>query len=147
MKRNIRLNPISSLGAALLVSAAALAGCGENGLPDNPAGDLCCTDFSVGADMSATDWGLEGDANAKFSAFAQAAGDLSAVATGSVDDMFIACQNIALDLGADPEDPSVADATGTEAMSAWCTLAAGQINAKFSASGSASLGVTLAIDY
>jgi len=133
MKKNYRLKPMSALFATAF-AAAALAGCGEDGL-SNPADDLCCTDFEVGADMSNVSWGLDAEADAKFSAFAQAGGDLSAVGTGALNDMFIACQNIALDLGADIEDLSVQGKSGRDAMEAWCTLAVGQINASFGASG------------
>ena len=142
MKKSFGLKPMSALFATMF-AASALAGCGDKGVPGNPAGDLCCTDFKVGADLRGTDWGLDGAANAKFSVFAQASADLSAVATGALDDMFIACQNIAVDLGADPADASVAGKGGKDGMDAWCTLAVAQINAKFGASGTFSGSLTV----
>ncbi len=134
MKNRFGLKPMSALFATVL-AATALAGCGTD--PTDPTGgvggDLCCTEFKVGADLTGVDWGLDADVNAKFSAFAQASADLSAVATGSLNDVAIACQNLAIELGADPEDSSVAGKSGADAVSAWCTLAAGTLTATFGA--------------
>ncbi|HEX4461134.1 MAG TPA: hypothetical protein VIA18_24305, partial [Polyangia bacterium] len=66
-----------------------------------------------------------------------------ATATASVGDVTTACQNIALDLGADPTDASVQGKTGTDALAAWCALAVSSINADFGASGSLATSVTV----
>lgn len=92
-------------------------------------GALCCKDFAAGADMSTASFGLEGDAAVKFRAFAQASGDLAAVSAGISTDIEGACQAMALDFGADPNDPMVKDKSGPDAVTAWCTLAAGKISA------------------
>lgn len=138
-----RLKPLSAVFMTCLAVPALLAGCGED--PLNPAGDLCCTEFSVGADLSGVNWGVDASIAGQFSAFAQASADLSAVASLAVTDVAVACQNIALDLGADPDDPSVAGKKGRAAATAWCALAVAQINAKFGASGT--LGGSLNIRY
>src|SRR5262245_59157762 len=98
----VRLKPLTALFVAGLAAPLLLTAYGEDGLVPDPTGDLCCKDFVVGADMSGVDFGLEGEVAGEFSAFAQAGGDLSAVATGALDDVAIACENIARDLGADP---------------------------------------------
>jgi hypothetical protein len=129
----VRLKPLTSLFVTCLAVPVLLTACGENGLPGDPTADLCCKDFVVGADMTAVDFGLEGQVAGEFTAFAQAGGDLSAVATGALDDVAIACENIARDLGADPTDAEAL--TGKAATTKWCELAAAQISAKFSATG------------
>ncbi|MFC1641406.1 hypothetical protein ACFL5O_01770 [Myxococcota bacterium] len=113
---------------------------GEGG----PMGDLCCDKFKVGADLTGVDFGLEGEIKGKFVAVAQAASDLSAVATMSLADVTLACQNIAMDLGADTEPPD-GSKTGQAGAKAWCTLAAAQIKANFGASGK--LASSIKLDY
>src|SRR5688572_30811803 len=135
--------PLSALFTACLAAPMLLTACGEDGLPG--AGDLCCTEFSVGADLSGVDWGVDASIAGQFSAFAQASADLSAVAAGALADVTVACQNIALDLGADPADPSVQDVSGEAAVNAWCDLAVAQITGKFGASGT--LGASIEIAY
>jgi hypothetical protein len=140
----VRLKPLSALFVTSFAVPLMLTGCGEDGLP-NPGDDLCCTEFNVGADLSGVNWGVDASLEGRFSVFAQASADLSAVAAGALADVTVACQNIALDLGADPEDASVKDKNGKAAATAWCALAVGRINAKFGTSGS--LGGSLSIDY
>lgn len=98
------------------------------------ANGLCCKGFQPGADMSTK----MGDGSARFGtldvtvqgqflALAQASGDLSATASGAVVDVTNACRSIALDMGADPNDPTVTGKSALDAMNAWCDLAAVKI--------------------
>jgi hypothetical protein len=132
-----------------LGGSAAVTGCGEDtpGL-DNPAAALCCEDFEVGADMSGADFGLEGKMDTQFKIFAQAMGDLSAVAAASLTDVEIACTNIATDMGASKEDIDSAKAQGgKEAVTALCSLASAQIDAYFGAEGEFTASGSLKIDF
>jgi hypothetical protein len=119
-------------------------GCGD----DNPLSpsNLCCTDFKVGADLTGVDFGVDASIKGSFGAFAQAAGDLSAVAAASLTDVTAACRAIAIDTGADPNDASVKDKTGADAAKGWCNLATAQIKAqltgKFAAAGQLSIQVS-----
>ncbi|HEU4534332.1 MAG TPA: hypothetical protein VFS00_09450, partial [Polyangiaceae bacterium] len=129
--------------AALGLSAFA-AGCGEDGL--NPAGDICCDDFKVGADLTGADFGVDADNQGQFEVFAQAVGDLSATATATLNDIELSCRNIAIDLGAAKAQQDAADLkTGTARMQEWCKLATAQISANFGANGT--LGGELVINY
>lgn len=85
-------------------------------------GDICCTD--------PTDPRLEEPAAiAQYSVAMGAAGDLSAVARRSFDEVVTACRNLAVDLDASEEAQArVREAGDEEAASAWCSLAAAQIN-------------------
>ena len=137
-----RLKPFTALAFTALTISSLGAGCSAVKDAQEAA---CCKGFEVGTDMTAVDFGVDASIKGSFSAFANAASDLSAVATGSIADMTVACQNIALDMGAAADDPKVAGKVGVEAMTAWCTLAKAQISATFS--GSASLATNLAIDF
>jgi modification target Cys-rich repeat protein len=121
---------------ALAALALPAAGCDEAGIP-NPTEDLCCTDFEVGADLSAADWGIEGSANATFSAFMQATADFAGVTTAVVNDVASACQAMALDMGASEADVTATDAAGR--AEAWCQLAVTQINTVVKAQGSVTI--------
>ena len=134
------LKPLTALALTALAISSMGTGCSDAKALQDAA---CCKEFAVGTDMSAVDFGVDASITGSFSAFANAASDLSAVATGSISDVTTACQNIALDLGA---DAAVADGkTGTAALTAWCGAAKAQINATFS--GSASIATGLAIDF
>jgi hypothetical protein len=130
---------LTSLGLSVVA-----AGCGEDG--SNPLGDLCCTDFKVGADLTGVDFGVDASIKGQFGVFAQAVSDLSATATATLNDVELSCRNIAIDLGAGDAEQTQADAkTGAARTQAWCALAAGQINAKFGANGT--LGANLKVQY
>jgi hypothetical protein len=117
---------------ALAGLALPAVGCDEAGLP-NPASDLCCTDFKVGADLTAVDWGIEGNASVTFSAFMQATADFAGLATAVVNDVAGACQAIAVDLGAD--ENGVTETDNAARATAWCELAVAQIQAEVTANG------------
>jgi len=140
MNLKSRLKPFSAVAFSALAVSTLIAGCSD---VKNAQEAACCTAFEVGADMTNVDFGVDADIKGSFSAFANAAGDLSAVATASIADVTIACQNIALDLGADAADPKVAGKTGTAALSAWCDLAKAQISGSFGANGSLATSVSV----
>ena len=98
-----RLKPFSALAFTSLVIASLGAGCSD---VKNLQDAACCDGFKVGTVMTAADFNATINASAQttFAAFANAASDLSATATGAIADVTTACQNIALDLGADPAD-------------------------------------------
>ena len=127
-----RLKPFTAVALTALTISTLVAGCSDLKDAQDAA---CCKEFEAGADMSTVDFGVDASIKGSFSAFASAASDLSAVGTGAVSDVTTACRNIALDLGADADDPKVATATGTAALTAWCDLAKAQISANFGASG------------
>lgn len=126
--RNWRLAAMPFALAGLALTAQ---GCGENGIPG--AGDLCCTDFKVGADLSTADWGIDGSANVTFSAFMQATADFAGVTTAVVNDVASACQQMAVDMGADETEVTETDAAARATH--WCQLAVAQINAVVKANG------------
>src|SRR6185503_7453435 len=70
-------------------------------LGSNPVDTLCCKEFTAGADLSGIDWGIEGTAGVSFAAFMQASADFSGAAGAVVGDVTAACQQLAIDLGAD----------------------------------------------
>jgi len=134
----------AGLGVALIGSAA-MIGCDDD-TPGVPG--LCCEDFNVGADMSGASFGLEGAVQAKFRAFAQAMGDLSAVGAATLGDVEIACLNMAKDMGASNEQiQAELNKEGSAKVSGLCTLASGQIDAMFGASGEFGASGSLEIDF
>jgi hypothetical protein len=104
-------------------AAASLAGCGTNPEPTT----VVCTDFRAGADLSASTFGVTGDLQRPYGAFAQAAGDLAAVANGMLRDVGAACRGLALELGADGDDPRAAGQAEPETVRAWCNIAAERV--------------------
>lgn len=102
----------------------------------NAQAALCCKGYVPGEDLSTPGsdgkprfGNLDVSVSGQFVAFAQASGDLSAVADGTVKDVTAACQAIALDTGADPNDPSLTGKYGVDLLNAWCTLATNNITA------------------
>ena len=97
MSKLFRFQPLTALAFTGFTVAALTAGCSGKDNPLASATDgLCCKSFSVGADMSGADFGLEGDVKGQFKAFAQAGSDLSVVANGSLLDVAVACMQIGL---------------------------------------------------
>jgi len=130
MNRNMKLRlavaPLALAGFALPV-----VGCDDAGVPG--ADTLCCKDFKVGADLTAVDWEIEGNASASFGAFMQATADFAGVTTGIVNDVAAACEAIAVDLGEDPK--SVTETDNAKRATAWCQKAVAQIDAQIVAKG------------
>ncbi len=124
-----------AFAGAMLAIGALTNGCSSSLSPNN----LCCTDFKVGADLTGVDFGVDASIKGQFEVFAQAGADFSAVASATLTDVGTACQAIATDLGADPNDPSVKDKGGRDGVTAWCNLAVAQIKASLTASGSLSI--------
>lgn len=89
-------------------------------------GDICCTDFTPGADLSAVDWKIEGAQKVSFAAFMQAAADFTGAASATVTDLTAACQQLAVDLGAD--EKAVKETNPAKRATAWCDLAKGQLD-------------------
>lgn len=140
MKNTNRLTAPLALAAALALPIAT-NGCSSD--VTNPTAGLCCTDFKVGADLSGADFGVDASIKGQFSAFAQAAGDLSATATAALDDVTNACKAIVQAGGANADKEAEANTKKpADRVKFWCDLAVGRVKAKFSASGS--LKVTVA---
>ncbi|MEO7037754.1 MAG: hypothetical protein ABI335_28350 [Polyangiaceae bacterium] len=137
-----RLKSFTALAVTALAVSSLGAGCSA---VKDAQGALCCSDFKIGTDMTNTKFDVDASIQGSFSAFANASSDLSAVATGSIADVTTACQNIALDLGADPTDASVDGKTGTDALKGWCDLAKASIGADFGAKGS--LAGSVSVDF
>jgi hypothetical protein len=117
----------STRRAACALGALALLPLGLTACPNNITQDLCCTDFRPGTDMAKVEFVGDAEVNGEFVAFAQAAGDISAVASGAVADVTGACMNIATDLGDDPK--AAGDKTGKDALDFWCAEAVQRLNA------------------
>jgi hypothetical protein len=126
------------LGAALMTAIVlpTIVACDGDDL--NPAGDLCCTEFKVGADLTGANFGVDASIQGQFEVLAQGASDFSATATAMLDDVTNACRGIAQDLGADQAQQDAADKnTKPEAkVKAWCALAVASLQASGAASGS-----------
>lgn len=105
---------------SLVAAAASVAGCGTSPEPTT----VVCTDFRAGADLSGSTFGVTGDLQRSYGAFAQAAGDLAAVANGMLRDVGAACQGLAIELGAERDDARVRGLLEPEAVRAWCKIAA-----------------------
>lgn len=143
MSKLIRFQPLTALAVTGFAVLALTTGCDK--VAEAQKG-LCCSEFQVGADLSAVDFEIEGSIKGKYQALAQASADLAAVASGAITDVSIACENIARDLGADGADVDAAAAkTGSAKVTALCTLATAQINANFGAS--AEVKGTLSVDF
>ncbi|HYO94654.1 MAG TPA: hypothetical protein VER33_09070 [Polyangiaceae bacterium] len=134
MNRSIRLKPLTALFTTSLVVPLLLTGCGEDNPLTGVTDALCCTEFQVGADMSKANFDIDDAAmKGQFTAFAQAGSDLAAVATATMAEVSVACENIARDLGAAEADSDAAEAlTGSAAVTRWCELASAQVEAKLS---------------
>ena len=131
MSKLIRFQPLTALAVTGFAIAALTTGCDK---VKDAQGDLCCTDFQVGADLSGVDFELDGQVEGQYKALAQASADLGAVAAGAVTDVAIACENIARDMGAKKADTDAAAAkTGSAKVTAMCALATAQIEATFGA--------------
>jgi hypothetical protein len=138
MNLKSRLKPLTALAFCAVTVPLLISACNS----DNPLAaaqeGLCCKNFAVGADLSGQDFGLTGEVKGQFKALAQASADLGAVATGALNDVSVACESIARDVGAKDADITKVDSmTGDPKAkaTAWCDLAAAAITASFSASG------------
>jgi hypothetical protein len=136
MSKLIRFQPLTALTVAGIALSTLVGACSEN----NPLSDvqegLCCSQFSVGADLQGADFGLEGQIDGQFKAFAQAGSDLAVVANGALLDAGVSCKAIALDLGAEVADvEAAAKEGGASGTTKLCNLAVAQIKAGFAANG------------
>lgn len=124
-KFNFAVLAVTGLGIAAISNGCAAANA------------LCCKEYNPGTDMAKVDFGVKADIKGQFTAFAQASGDLAAVAAGAQADVMNACRSMAVDLGEDATEP--AGQSGADLMNYWCGKATAQINAVVSA------GATIAI--
>lgn len=124
------------MGSALLLTM--LCACGDDNPLTSATGDLCCTEFKVGANLTGADFGVDASIKGQFEVLAQGASDFSATASAMLDDVTNACRGIAQDLGADDAAQDAADAQtdGTQRVKAWCDLAVARLQAQGAASGS-----------
>jgi hypothetical protein len=117
MKSTRSFGFLSVLAAGVAVG---VAGCGTNPEPTS----VVCTDFRAGSDLSESTFGVEGELQQSYGAFAQAAGDLAAVANQMLRDVGASCLGLAVELGADPDDARARDKSEPDAVRAWCKIAA-----------------------
>jgi len=126
--------------AAMGLTVAALTnGCSS----DNPLSAVCCSDFQPGADMANVSFVGDAQVNGQFVAFAQAAGDMGSVAGEAMASVTTACRQIALDLGADPNDPGADGKAGKDLLNFWC----GQAKANITTTVSASVQGSVTLQY
>ncbi|HQF22894.1 MAG TPA: hypothetical protein PK140_10415 [Polyangiaceae bacterium] len=131
-KRSVILSslPLLALGAMMIPGSA----CDKI---EEVQGAVCCDadDFQVGGTISAK---IGGGAQAQVAV--QAIADLAGVASVMVDDLTVACRNIAQDLDAPEDKQKEADAKENkrDKVKAWCELAVAQIG---SFKGSAKLTI------
>jgi hypothetical protein len=112
----------SAVALALPVFAVGCAGAADA---------LCCKDFTVGADLSKVDFGVDASIKGQFTAFAQTSSDLSAAAGQMLSEVGSACRGIAIDLSATDDEVRAAEAQGSRAsVGAWCELAAAKIKSR-----------------
>ena len=92
MKWRYAMMPVALAGLVMIP----LQGCeGADGL-QNLQQDICCSEFTPGADLAAVQWGLDGDLEVNYGAFMQAVSDFTGVANAMVSDVSNACQAIAV---------------------------------------------------
>jgi hypothetical protein len=115
------MNYKNLIGLASLITLPVL-GCSQAG---GLTGALCCTEYTPGTDMGKATFGItDVKVQGEFRASAQAAGDIVSVADTLLTDVGNACRNIALDLGASPEEAAKNDKLAPrDAVATWCTLA------------------------
>ncbi len=103
-----------------LTLTAALFACGTT----PPTQNVICTKFRVGADFSKTDFGVTGDPAVTYNALAQAAGDVSLAAASLMADVKAACEEMAFQLGASPNDARIHEKLDAEYTREVCLMAA-----------------------
>lgn len=133
----------------VIVAAAIALVAGTNGC--SSASSLtdaaCCKAFQPGTDMTTADFGVDASIQGQMAAFANATGDMSALAGAALADVTGACRNMAVDLGDDPTGGTGTTTggangkTGTDLLNYWCGEAATNIKAAVAASGSVSLTI------
>ncbi len=148
MKSKSRLKPFAALALSAVAVPLLISACNSDNPLSSVQDGLCCSNFKIGADMSGQDFGLTGQVKGQFVALAQASGDLSAVATGALGDVALACESIARDVGASDDDITQVDGMKGDPAAktkAWCDLATATIKASFSASGK--FKATIGVDF
>jgi hypothetical protein len=134
IKRSVIMSslPLLALGAMMIPGSA----CDKI---EEAQSAVCCdaNDFQVGGTITAD---IGGGAQAQIAV--QAIADLAGVASVMIDDLTVACRNIAQDLDApkDKQDAAEAKTDKRDKVKAWCELAVGQIG---SFKGSAKLTINV----
>jgi hypothetical protein len=129
--------------AAAVALVAGTNGCSSSNPLSSAQSALCCSAFQPGTDMTTANFGVDASIQGQMAAFANATGDLSAVAGTAMADVTGACRNIAVDLGNDPNDAGANGKTGTDLLNFWCGAATTKIKATISASVSGSLTLNI----
>lgn len=109
----------SILVSALIGGATLVTACGTDPEPIT----VLCTDFRVGADLSDAEFGVDKSLQPSYVAFAQAAGDLASTASAMLREVGSSCQGLAVDLGAEANDPRLAGLVEPELSKGWCAIA------------------------
>lgn len=109
--------------AGLVVSL--VVGCNTN--PDPVT--VFCTDFSVGADFSKKTFGVSGQTEKPYVAFAQAVSDMAIMGSTLVDEVESSCRDLAVTLGATADDRRLVGVTSPARARVWCDIAAEKIRA------------------
>ncbi len=109
--------------ACLVVSL--VVGCNTN--PDPVT--VFCTDFSVGADFSKKSFGVSGQTEKPYVAFAQAVSDMAIMGSTLVDEVEASCRDLAVTLGATADDRRLVGVVSPARARVWCDIAAEKIRA------------------
>src|SRR5262245_21189484 len=106
---------------------AVLSNCGAYGSGFGKLGEAACPELGGSADALRAQYAANAQANAKIRAFVQAAKDLGSVAVQIEAEAAEACQRMAIDLGASPQEFAAKDEPGARANVA-CAVASARID-------------------
>src|SRR5579859_4289407 len=106
----------------LLPLSTVLSNCGAYGPGFGRLGEAACPELGGNADALHAQYAANAQMNAKIRAFVQAAKDLGAVAVQIEGEAAEACQRMAMDLGASPQEFAAPDEPGARANVA-CAVA------------------------
>lgn len=115
--------PGKVVGVSLAVVGTLLVGaCSHE--PETFFGYAYCSDFQVGAELSARDFGADTSISGEFSVLAQSASDFAIAAYAMTGEVVGACRGIAEDLGARGDERWMEDDTTSERQAdEWCARA------------------------
>jgi hypothetical protein len=124
-------------GLLAAIVGALVLGCNTN--PDPVT--VFCTDFSVGADLSSKSFGVSGEAEKPYVAFAQAVSDMAIMGSTLLDEVESSCRDLALTLGANESDGRLVGVASPARARVWCDIAAEKIRTKRAMLRSANLSL------
>jgi len=113
--------------ALILPCLAVLSNCGAYGRGLGGFGEAACPELGGNADALRAQYAANAQVNAKVRAFVQAAKDLGSVAVQIETEAAEACQRMAMDLGAGPQEFAARDEPGGRAQAA-CAAASARID-------------------